>query len=396
MLVRVLFVSTLLIVLSLASSMAADAPPAAKSGSPSQTKGGLQVPAKGGPRAQEFYRLHGQLNALLGELAGLQVKYRSADEEKRAEIQQQWKEMIPKGEKMESKLIEAAEKAYAEAPNADPQITAFLINLLGRKVKRDDYEPAARIGKLLMENKCAEKQVPNLAGIAAFAVSDFDAAEKYLRQAEKAGLYQSAQDDQLAQIGEHYLHEVGRYKEAWAKEKEIRERETRADDLPQVLFKTNEGDIRIELFENQAPNTVANFISLVQKGFYNGLAFHRVLPGFMAQGGDPKGDGSGGPGYTIACECGRPDHRLHFRGSLSMAHRGRDTGGSQFFLTFVPTSHLDGKHTVFGRVIDGWDVLAKIQRRDPSDPEAPRPDKIVEAKVIRKRPHPYAPQKMPD
>ena len=112
-------------------------------------------------------------------------------------------------------------------------------------------------------------------------------------------------------------------------------------------MKTSEGDIEIELFENEAPNTVLNFITLVDKGFYNGLKFHRVLPGFMAQGGDPKGDGTGGPGYTIPCECYQPDHRLHFRGSLSMAHAGRDTGGSQFFLTFVPTQHLDGMHTGF-------------------------------------------------
>jgi cyclophilin family peptidyl-prolyl cis-trans isomerase len=388
MLVRGIVFSLALFMLSASLSMAADPLPAANRGIPSQ--------AKGGPRAQEFYRLHAQLNTLLGDLAGLQVKYRAADEDKRAEIQQQWKELIAKGEKMESSLIEAAEKAYVESPNSDPRITAFLINVLARKVKKDDYEPAAGIGKLLMQNKCAEKQVPNLAGIAAFAVSDFDAAETYLRQAEKAGYYQSAKEDQLAQIGEHYLQEVGHYKDAWAKEKEIRDRETRADDLPQVLMKTNEGDIRIELFENQAPNTVANFISLVKKGFYNGLPFHRVLPGFMAQGGDPKGDGTGGPNYNIACECYRPDHRLHFRGSMSMAHRGRDTGGSQFFLTFVPTSHLDGKHTVFGRVIEGWDVLAKLQRRDPGDPEAPRPDKIIEAKVVRSRPHPYEPQKMPE
>ena len=353
--------------------------------------------AKRGPQAQEFYRLHGQLNALLGELAGLQVKYRAADEDKRAEIQQQWKELIAKGVPMESKLIEAAEKAYAESPNTDPEITAFLVKLLGRKVKVDDYEPAEKIGKLLMENKCAEKQVANLAGIAAFATSDFDAADKYLRQADKEGYYQSAsKEDKLAQIGQFYLQDVGSYKEAWAKEKAIRDAEAKADDLPRVLLKTTQGDIVIELFENQAPNTVANFISLVTKGFYNGLSFHRVLAGFMAQGGDPKGDGTGGPGYAIACECSRPDHRLHFRGTLSMAHRGRDTGGSQFFLTFVPTSHLDGKHTAFGRVVEGMDVLAKLQRRDPGDPEAPRPDKIIEAKVLRKRPHPYEPQKMPE
>ena len=115
-----------------------------------------------------------------------------------------------------------------------------------------------------------------------------------------------------------------------------------------MLIKTNKGDIEVELFENEAPNTVANFITLVEKGFYNGLSFHRVLPNFMAQGGDPKGDGTGGPGYTIADECSGPNHRLHFRGSLSMAKEARpDTGGSQFFITFVPTSHLDGIHTVF-------------------------------------------------
>ena len=111
-------------------------------------------------------------------------------------------------------------------------------------------------------------------------------------------------------------------KAGWAKEKKIREAEAKADDLPRVLMKTSAGDIEIELFENEAPNTVLNFITLVDKGFYNGLKFHRVLPGFMAQGGDPKGDGTGGPGYTIPCECYRPDHRLHFRGSLSMAHAG--------------------------------------------------------------------------
>ena len=132
-----------------------------------------------------------------------------------------------------------------------------------------------------------------------------------------------------------------------------------------------------------------NFITLVDKGYYNGLKFHRVLTGFMAQGGDPKGNGSGGPGYTIPCECYREDHRLHFRGTLSMAHAGRDTGGSQFFLTFVPTKHLDGKHTVFGRVISGFDVLAKLKRRNPDDTTVGPADTIVEAKVIRRRPHPY-------
>ncbi len=245
----------------------------------------------------------------------------------------------------------------------------------------------------------------NWAGIAAFAVSDIDAAEKYLGQAKKDGYYDSPpKEDKFAPVGQLYRESLEYYRKAWDAEKAIREREAKQDDLPRVLLKIGDnqgrpkGDIELELFENEAPNTVKNFIYLIERGRYDGLTFHRVLPGFMAQGGDPLGTGAGGPGYTIPDECQRPDHRLHFRGSLSMAKsRDPDSGGSQFFITFVPTKQLDGVHTVFGRVVGGMDVLAKIQRRDPDkDKEPARPDKIIEAKVIRKRPHEYVPKKMPE
>ena len=109
------------------------------------------------------------------------------------------------------------------------------------------------------------------------------------------------------------------------------------NDLPRVELKTSKGDVVIELFEDEAPNTVANFIQLVEKKYYDGLKFHRVIDGFMAQGGCPKGTGTAGPGYSIACECQLKGARKHARGSLSMAHAGRDTGGSQFFITFAAT-----------------------------------------------------------
>ncbi|MDO4576333.1 MAG: peptidylprolyl isomerase [Planctomycetia bacterium] len=167
--------------------------------------------------------------------------------------------------------------------------------------------------------------------------------------------------------------------------------------MPRVLVRTTAGDLELELFENEAPNTVANFIALVEKGFYDGLTFHRVLPGFMAQGGDPKGDGTGGPGYAIPCETDTPNARKHFRGTLSMAHAGKDTGGSQFFITFVPTQSLDGKHTAFGRVVRGMSTLTKIQRIDPERPyPGIVPTKIVEMKVLRKRDHAYTPKTLPD
>ncbi|MCH8921723.1 MAG: peptidylprolyl isomerase [Planctomycetes bacterium] len=157
--------------------------------------------------------------------------------------------------------------------------------------------------------------------------------------------------------------------------------------MPRVLLKTTQGDIVLELFENEAPNTVANFVYLVEKKFYDGLAFNRVLLDFMAQGGDPKGDGSGGPGYRIKCECGEKNHRKHFRGSVSMAHGGPNTGGSQFFLCFVPTPHLDGQHTVFGRVVEGIENMSKLREGDKNRAA----DKIITARVIRKRKQEYKP-----
>jgi len=123
---------------------------------------------------------------------------------------------------------------------------------------------------------------------------------------------------------------------------------------------TNKGDIYLKLYADETPNTVANFASLVKDGYYNGLSFHRVIPGFMAQGGCPHGTGTGGPGYSIACETDTNKHR-HVKGTLSMAHAGPNTGGSQFFICFVPCPHLDGVHTVFGGIeADDADSMAVL------------------------------------
>jgi cyclophilin family peptidyl-prolyl cis-trans isomerase len=178
-----------------------------------------------------------------------------------------------------------------------------------------------------------------------------------------------------------------------------RQADAEADDRPRVRLRTSKGDVIIELFEDDAPNTVANFISLVEKGLYDGTSFHRVIGGFMAQGGDPLGNGTGGPGHAIECEVDLPTARKHFYGSLSMAHAGPNTGGSQFFLTFRPTEHLDGKHTVFGRVIEGFGVLPLLTRTqdDKGQPlQGARVDKILKAEVLRKRDHAYVPKTLPD
>jgi cyclophilin family peptidyl-prolyl cis-trans isomerase len=130
-------------------------------------------------------------------------------------------------------------------------------------------------------------------------------------------------------------------------------------------FKTERGDITVKLFADQAPLTVENFVNLARARFYDGTTFHRVIPGFMAQGGDPTGTGRGGPGYEFGDEFS-PALRHDGAGVLSMANAGPGTNGSQFFITFGATPHLDGKHSVFGRVTDGMDVLLSIRERDPS------------------------------
>lgn len=130
---------------------------------------------------------------------------------------------------------------------------------------------------------------------------------------------------------------------------------------------TSKGDIWLKLYGDETPNTVANFATLVNDGYYNGLNFHRVIPGFMAQGGCPTGTGTGGPGWAIPCETAL-NTSLHRKGALSMAHAGPNTGGSQFFITFVPTPHLDGVHTVFGGIAeddaDSMAVLDSIEGQD--------------------------------
>jgi cyclophilin family peptidyl-prolyl cis-trans isomerase len=145
-----------------------------------------------------------------------------------------------------------------------------------------------------------------------------------------------------------------------------------------AIIHTEKGDIRLELFARDAPQTVNNFVFLAREGFYDGVTFHRVIPDFMAQTGDPTGTGFGGPGYAIPDEFGE---RTHDAGVLSMANKGQPTtGGSQFFVTYTPQHHLDGRHSVFGRVIEGMDVVEALTPRQTRT--APPGDRILSIEII--------------
>ncbi len=364
------------------------------------------------------------------QIETLRKDFQTADPATQAKINAQLGGLVAAAQLKVETLAAAAREAYRTAPNTDPEITKLLLAMAhhlaighpavnpmtGRPASKkepmggdymgsDQPEKALEVISLLIEGKAAEPKLTAWGGLCAMQVNDYDLAEKYLNLANEtgqfAGLPDFPGDDIDPEISfrlkarDRFVH-LAELRANWEAEAKIRAAEAAADDLPRVKFTTSKGDVVIELFENEAPIATASMLSLVKKGYYDGIIFHRVLPQFMAQGGDPTGTGSGGPGYHIKCECHQPNARKHFRGSLSMAHAGRDTGGSQFFLTFVPTDFLNGRHTAFGRVIEGMDVLARLQRIDPSA-GGPKPaaDKIVKAVVLRDRGHGYEFEKLP-
>jgi cyclophilin family peptidyl-prolyl cis-trans isomerase len=337
----------------------------------------------------EFEAARKQEKDLIAELTLLQAEYHQPGADKKAVAAKfdVARDKIP----ATKERLETAAFALAMADAKNPTARELCGLVIASRLKEDHPVDALKLAGLLDKAGAADGKIDMIAATAAMVLSRLDEAGAWLTKAEEHG----QQKAKLAELRASIEEERPKVEAEMAK----RKAEAAADDLPRVTITTSKGDIVVELFENDAPNTVANFISLVDKGFYDGTPFHRVIGGFMAQGGDPTGTGAGGPGHAIACECDLPTARKHFLGSLSMAHAGKNTGGSQFFLTFRPTEHLDGKHTVFGRVIEGFDVLPKLTRTQGEEgrtiPDI-NPDTIVKAKVLRKRDHAYDPTTLPD
>lgn len=343
--------------------------------------------------ADEWKAVNTRKEQLFETLQALQKQFRDAkSEEEQKKLADEFE--VARTEfvsKVLPKLAELAPKVFAADPkNFDAGETAMEFAF-----QDNQYEQSAKLARELLAAGDESMIVRNMGGISLFALNDFAQAQELFGAAEKQG-------ELHPQLGARYVDAAMEYAPLWEKEKAIRAKEAKLqgdERLPRVKFHTNKGDIVFELFENEAPNTVANFISLVESKTYDGCKFHRVIPTFMAQGGDPlskdknpQNDGTGGPGYAIKCECYQPNARMHFRGSLSMAHAGKDTGGSQFFITHLPTAHLNPSaeeqrgHTVFGRVVEGMDVAAGLKMGD----------EIESATVLNKRNHPYKPETLPD
>ncbi|MFO7904079.1 MAG: peptidylprolyl isomerase [Planctomycetota bacterium] len=337
----------------------------------------------------DFEDVFREWTRMLRDLHELEVAFHAAPASKREELFKEHFQTLTNGYSLEDELLSAAMRAYSMHPQKNADLKEFLLQIASMLVQAECYEDGLKVSQMLLDSDVDELAVYQNAADAAFACSKFDVAEQCLRIIDQRKGNSTENSRRLA------LMDV--YKKEWKKEQELRETERLANDLPRVLLVTVRGEIELELFENEAPNTVANFIKLVEDGFYDGLTFHEVKPGVGAFSGCPLGDGTGSPGHFIRHEFEDAEPRVHFRGSLSTISEGPFANGSQFCITFLPTPQREGLSTVFGRVIRGMDVLARLQRRGGDSLSASTPpDRIITAKVVRKRDHPYKPDRIPD
>jgi cyclophilin family peptidyl-prolyl cis-trans isomerase len=288
--------------------------------------------------------------------------------------------------------------AYRQAPDQSHELEETIREMIVRDAGKDIYEGIYPLAAAWLEN--AEDIQPSLLesiGFTGYANNDYDLADQAWRRL--------SQLQSLPPLVDFLWRSLPTQRDRWERERRIRDREQVEDRNPRVALLTNKGRIEVELFEDQAPLAVANFIYLVERKYYHNKSFFRVLARSGAQTGCDRGDGTGNAGYTIRGEMANPDHRSVFRGSLVLlsgteAQTNRpdpDSGSSQFVITLLPQPALDGEQTVFGRVTQGIAVVGALTRLDHGKEEerkdkSKRPDRILEARVLRKRDHPYLPE----
>ena len=361
---------------------------------------GILPPNDDSPLGKEYESAYARFRDAVSNLDQIQYRQQLATDRtlaNRNEILNEWMQAISQGNSTLQTWLAKAGDVYASDPDKYQQIGEALVEMLLADVELDRFDPWLAPAKALMRAKRFENDMlSSSAGMVGLANLDFDFAEECwapLNQANKL------QGPQLA-----YYEQLGSLKEKWKREQEIQQRESEKKDNPIVELTTSKGRITVELYEDSAPEAVASFIFLVEKGYYNYKPFFRVEQHVCAQTGCEKGDGTGNAGYRIPGEANRPEHRDHFRGCVSIAlgsdkNSGQldvDSGSAQIFFSFVPMPVLDGKYTVFGRIVEGqpsinlFQVLNLAKEEERKD-TSKRPDTIFSAKVVRKRDHEYKP-----
>lgn len=310
--------------------------------------------------------------------------------ERQAAEQKKIEELKARMVDLRSQLDKTAQESFDADPDRNPQAAAHILRMAADAIegrgRTQPFDPsyAYELASLIGKHKKQDPQVWYVALQASICMQDYERAGRILSRIDSLGI----------PIHDQFKSNLETAKKFWAKELAKRSLEEQADDLPRVKLETDLGDIVLELFEDEAPQTVANFISLVESGFYDGLGFFEVNPGQVARIGCPNGDGTGDPGYKIQREPSTPESRRFFAGTIGMHESGPNSSGSQFFFTYQPMQHFDMKYVAFGRVIEGLDILFQLKAVKPSTlVENTDAIKINRATVLRKRDHDYQPTK---
>ena len=317
----------------------------------------------------------------------------SEDDQKDEELKVEWRQLLIDGRAIARELQHQVVLDARNATGKEKDDKSRLVfELFATNSDLDKYEDNWELAQYLIDigYEDEKKEIYVMLGRNALALNDFANAKKYYEKAAQAQVFPELEQ----RVGVSVIEA----EKKWPAEMEARKRDAEKGDLPRVEFDTTKGTFVIELFEEEAPNAVANMISLVEKGFYTDLPFHRVEKHVVVQTGCPNGDGTGDAGYTIKGDHANPNPRPHLRGAVGLALAGNDpeTGGSQFYICRVPLNHLDGRFIIFGRIVEGMDTVEHLNEADSSEKkenEAPAlvPDRIINAKVLRKRNHDYVP-----
>ncbi len=332
---------------------------------------------------QEFDQAIKPWRQLARHMQELRTRFLASNPENRKVVREEYGKVLEDSERVLRELVPVLKKAYAANP-ADAEVSELMITLAVLFFDGDKFEDSLGLAETLIAHDFPRAEVYNIAGQSAHELDRLDDAEKYLRLA--------FDKNALNPYGRQLLEEIPQRRVVIDAELARRAADEAKGDLPRMRLHTTRGDIVLELFEDDTPNTVSSFLGLVADGFFDGLAFHRVISGFGAMSGSPTSDGQGGPGYETLFENDPAHVRPHLRGAISMVPLSKRTNGSQFFITLRPTraKGLDGKQTVFGRVIEGMDVATRLRRYDAQEPNSLfDPDRILEATIIRRRGHRY-------
>ncbi|MDA7880222.1 peptidylprolyl isomerase [Mariniblastus sp.] len=306
---------------------------------------------------------------------------------------------------LKNRLDEAALLSFQQSANPSPPVCQAVFNIISKKIDISrggyDFDPekALEVAKLMLTKMDQVNELSSTIRMEDVAYQGFLAANAIENYPDANAMLTRIEDQKIA-LQPTIRSEFNDSVTKWNREQKIRNQEKTSNDLPRVTLETSEGEIVVELFENEAPKTVGNFIHLVENKFYDQMNFFLVLPGRIAQTGCKNDRGTGDPGYKIPCETSGDKMRHHFSGTLSMANSGSDTGGSQFFISYQRNKNFDGKKTVFGRVISGMDAVQQLNRVTGTGSLTMNPSKqgnyskILTATVTRKRDHEYLPTKI--